>query len=102
MRVLGGPYTGKNPLKYAFHSLLVPKLYGHKILQAVHLYATDFGSPFAEDVYSSEKTSVKLNMVYLHDWMLTYHLSRRETAPQWYLDIYRPLDARFSDPIWRY
>ena len=54
MRAIGGPYTGKNPMKYAFHQLIVPKLYGHKILQAIHIYATDFDSPFAEDVYSTE------------------------------------------------
>ena len=81
MRVVGGPYTGKNPLKYAFHQLIVPRLYGHKILQAIHVYATDFSSPFAEEVFSTQQTSIKLNMVYLHDWMLQYHLSRRNTAP---------------------
>ena len=36
----------------------------------------DWESPFTNHVYETEVTSVRLNMVYLHMWLLKFHLGR--------------------------
>lgn len=44
------------------------------LIRSLHHYAMDWESPFSKHVYDTEVTSVKLNMVYLHMWLLKFHL----------------------------
>ena len=93
---IGGHYKGKNPLKKVFHKFIIMNLYGHKTLRAIQHYATDFESPFAKDVYSTELTSIKLNLVYLHAWLWTYHTRHRVPPPQEYMEKQRKKDPEFD------
>ena len=45
------------------------------LVRCLHHYGLDWESPFTKHVYETEVTSVKLNMVYLHMWLLKYHLN---------------------------
>ena len=45
------------------------------LVRSLHHYGLDWDSPFTRHVYETEVTSVKLNMVYLHMWLLKYHLT---------------------------
>ena len=74
LQLIGGSYKGKNPIKYLLQNHLLPQMEGHKTLRAIQHYASDFESPFAADVFSTEHTSIKLNMIYLHSWLMTYHM----------------------------
>ena len=49
---------------------------GHFLLRALNHYSMEWSSPFSKHVYETEVTSVKLNFVYLHMWLLNYHLAR--------------------------
>ena len=64
----------RNPLNYFKNEVLLKKMREHFLVQALHHYATDWESPFCKHVYETEVTSVRLNLVYLHFWLLNYHM----------------------------
>ena len=66
----------RHPFIYFKNEAWLPTQPGHFLIRALHHYATDWESPFTRHVYETEVTSVQLNMVYLHMWLLNYHLGR--------------------------
>ena len=54
----------------------MPRMQEHFLVRAVNHYATDWEAPFVNHVYETEVTSVQLNFVYLHLWLLKFHLGR--------------------------
>ena len=46
------------------------------LIRSLHHYGMDWESPFTNHVYETEVTSVRLNMVYLHMWLLKFHLGQ--------------------------
>ena len=55
--------------------MILPRMQEHFIVRAMHHYCVDWESPFTKHIYETEATSVRLNMVYLHMWLLKYHLN---------------------------
>jgi hypothetical protein len=45
-------------------------MYGSHLLAATMDYCFDFNSHLSREVYYTERTSVKVNMVYAHAWIL--------------------------------
>jgi len=66
----------RHPLQYFQNELRLPRIKEHFLIRAINHYATDWQSPFTNHVYETEFTSVRLNMVYLHIWLLNFHLSQ--------------------------
>ena len=64
----------RNPLRIGFDRFVRPNMFGHYTLRALIHYASDFESPFAEQVFSTQQTSIKLNLIYLHAWLLEHHV----------------------------
>lgn len=72
------------------HNYLYPRLfYGHHLLAASFEHAFDFEAPFSKgkhydsqnlEIYYTEKTSLKLNLFYLHCFMLSHALQRLSTS----------------------
>ena len=48
----------------------------HFLVRAMNHYSMDWESPFSKHIYETEVTSVRLNMVYLHMWLLKFHMNR--------------------------
>lgn len=46
------------------------------LVKSLHHYGMDWESPFTKHVYETEVTSIKFNLVYMHMWLLKYHLKR--------------------------
>ena len=72
------------------------------LIRSLHHYATDWESPFSKHVYDTEVTSVRLNMVYLHMWLLNYHLGRplkdKDFVKAEIKDSHHNLDRTKTDP----
>ena len=66
----------RNPWKYFSNEVYLPLYPEHFTIRAIDKYSTDWESPFARHVYETEATSVRLNLVYMHLWLLRFHLRR--------------------------
>ena len=63
-----------NPLK-AIQYKLDSQRFGIGLLSHTYEYALDHESEFCK-VYKTERTSVKLNMFYLHAWLLANRIAK--------------------------
>ena len=70
-----------SPFKAVYERSFVMRLYGHKqLLPAIQFYSTDRESNFVNACMPEavcEQTLLQLNMVYMHTWLLKWHLARR-------------------------
>jgi hypothetical protein len=72
-----GLYSGRNPFIYVFRNKIVPGYYGHTDLRALQHYSFADDSPIAE-VVKTEITVNKLALMYMHIWLLKYHVLNRD------------------------
>ena len=67
-------YAGLNPLKKMSASFTLKK-FGVGLLAHTLEFSESFDSEFSASVCNTERTSVKLNMFFLHSWMLCHRMS---------------------------
>ena len=63
-------YAGRNPFKQMKYNILAPQKFGTGILAHTLDYSMNFQSDFHQKIYQTERTSVKLNIFYLHAWII--------------------------------
>ena len=69
-------YTGMNPFKRR-DAALNQKTFGLGLLSHCQAVTTSFESELSQQVLSTERTVVQLNIFYLHAWMLRHTVQRQ-------------------------
>jgi len=67
-------YEGLNPFKKYYINPLLRDFYGHVPLRALSHYVNDFEGPFQKEVYETELTSIRCNLMYSNVWLWQHHL----------------------------